>query len=274
MAYVQHNGRFENSQTGEIIYNPLEKFNFGEKLHFKIHRSTLAKTFWDLGSSKEKILALLINNTNERNNHIYFGEKELIDYFKCPDFQINERTVKKHFDSLLSNNFIKKINEGELMFNPQMIFSGKKEIYQDTEEMYRNNTFKAEKPKRKYKIKGITAFQKITEKTKVSKIQSEVKYNSHFAKIKRLFLDSIFTYSGNKKIAVLCQILCNIFEDDKYIIIERKKFKTDKATLNTVTQFLYKNELLFKSNTNNGVYAVNHEYISMSTLRKRLMLID
>lgn len=168
---------------------------------------------------------------------------------------------------LLSHNFIKEVGENELIFNPQLIYSGKKEYYMGDMLEYSCSEFESCKPKRKYKIKEISDFKEITSKTYTGKSRYEIKPNIHFAKIKEDFLDYIYKYSSNKKILVLIQIMHQLFEDPEHIFIERNKFNVDKATLNAVTQYLHKNKIILKTKQLRGVYQINHDYLSSLPIR-------
>ena len=263
----QIQGIFINEVTGDEILNPYIQVHSNERSYLKVTRSTLARIIYDLGGQNLsiKMLAIIVNNIKETDNHICFGINKLIKHFS--DYK--EESVINAFKRLKDMNFFKEISKCELIFNPDYISFKGSENYERIRNEYFSVQYKNVKNEGK-KIENIKDMKLIPhfdnsiygkpnfEKTAI--------FDYHFAKVKEVFIDSLGELP-TKKMKVLSLILEAIKGNDKNIIIPELKIPANKETISNVVKYLREKEVFI--NALHGVYYINAEYISESTPYKR-----
>lgn len=263
----QIQGIFINEETGDEILNPYIKVHSNQRSYLKVTRSTLARIIYDLGGQNLsiKILAIIVNNIKEGDNHICFGINRLIKHFS----NYKEESVINAFNRLKNMNFFKEISKCELIFNPDFISFKNSENYNKVLNEYLYVEYKNSKQNgnRIKSIGDITPIPRFdnTIHGRLSFDKTAI-FDYHYAKIKEAFTDSLGGLPI-KKMKVLSMILLAIKENDRNIIISELKIPANKETISNVVKYLREKNILISSI--HGVYYINSQYISASTPYKR-----
>lgn len=263
----QVHGYYVNIDTAETLLNPYVDFKTYERSYLKVTRSTLARIIYDLGGQNlsVKMLAIIVNNIKESDNHICFGINRLIKYFS----DNKEDSVVKSFEKLINMRFFKEISKCELIFNPDYISFKGSENYERIRNEYFSVQYKNVKNEGK-KIENIKDINPIPhfdnsiyDKPNFDKTAI---FDYHFSKIKEVFIDSLGELPM-KKMKVLSLILSAIKENDRNIIVSELKIPANKETISKVVKYLREKNILI--NSVHGVYHINSQYISASSPYKR-----
>lgn len=263
----QIQGIFINEETGDEILNPYIQVYSNERSYLKATRSTLSRIIYDLSGNNltVKMLAIIIDDIKETDNHICFGENRLIEFFS--DYK--EESVINAFNRLKNMNFFKEISKCELIFNPDFISFKNSENYNKVLNEYlyveyRNSKQTGNRIKSIGDITPIPRFDN-TIHGRLNFDKTAI-FDYHFAKVKEVFIDSLGELPM-KKMKVLSLILDAIKENDKNIIVSQLKIPANKETISSVVKYLREKKIFI--NAVHGVYHINAEYISASTPYKR-----
>lgn len=268
----QYLGAFVSTQTGEVINDPFVNIKSYEHSYIKITRNTLARIIYDLSgkSLAVKMLAVLVNNMRESNNHINFGISRIIEYYS----DYTEEGVIKAFNCLLNMDFIRAISKSELMFNPDYVSFGNSEKFNTLRDEYSMVIYETSKSKGE-KIKEIGDIMSIPQLdnsiANKKRFAKNLLMDYHFAKIKDAFLCKLSDLPS-KRIKILADVLSEVKEDDSVIIPSKLKTKADKETKHKVINYLCKNGILIY--VIRGTYYCNANYISAKPPYKRKQQVE
>ena len=265
----QCSGIFINTKTGERICNPYVFVRTNESGYIKTTKSVLSRIIYDLSGNNlsVKMLAILINNIKEPNNHIRFGLNRLIDYFSS----FNEKSVISAFNKLKMMHFFVEISKSELIFNPSYIFFRNSEHYGKVLYEFNNTVYYASKSKGKPiddigDLKPIPYFDNTVVKSRHFK-ETDI-FDYHFAKVKDDFIVALYSL-GIKRLIVFATILLEVRNDDKSIIISKLSIPANKETISAAVKKLLELRVLLSAVR--GVYCINSNYISASSPYQRKM---
>lgn len=97
----------------QVVNKEVRDFNF-----HKIWLEHVLTTFDIIGNQKTKIALYIIDNLNSDNQFIG-TVKNIAEKMNC-----SPETVRQTLNALLENDFLRKIQNGVYMVNPNMIFKG------------------------------------------------------------------------------------------------------------------------------------------------------
>jgi hypothetical protein len=109
-----------NQQTGEIIECIVVEKNIESDFNFhKVWITDLINILEIIGTKKLKIIKWLLDNFNDKDNTIFFTQQKLSKQLGI-SYTIVNQTIKL----LLENDFLRKIQNGVYMINPNILVKG------------------------------------------------------------------------------------------------------------------------------------------------------
>ena len=107
-------------ETGEQIFvNQITKRIYGTKNFWKCYLMDFLTILGIIDSKQLDIFIYIIENTNQ-NNNIFIGTYKKIS----SDTKCSSRTIAKVMKKLQENNFIKKVQNGVWLINPNILMKG------------------------------------------------------------------------------------------------------------------------------------------------------
>jgi len=132
-----------DTETGEqILVDQITKRVYGSKNFWKMYLMDFLMVLGIIDSKQVDIFIYIVENTNQSNN-IFMGTYKKI----ASDVQCSESTIAKIMKKLQDNNFIKKVQNGAWLVNPNILMKGndqKRQIllsYYESEEPINEMTF-------------------------------------------------------------------------------------------------------------------------------------
>lgn len=123
--------------TGEQIHvNQITKRVYGTKNFWKCYLMDFLTVLGILDSKQVDVFIYIMENTNQTNN-LFIGTYKKI----CKDVHVSEPTIAKIMKKLQENNFIKRVQNGVWMVNPQIMLKGN-----DHKQQLLLSYFQAEEP--------------------------------------------------------------------------------------------------------------------------------
>ena len=112
---------FINQETGEIIECVVIEKNVENDFNFhKVWLEDLIGILEIIGTKKLVIVKWILNNFNDKDNIVFFTQRKLVK-----ELGISIKTINETIKLLLENNFMKKIQNGVYMINPDILVKGK-----------------------------------------------------------------------------------------------------------------------------------------------------
>ena len=107
-------------ETGEqILVDQITKRTYGVKNFWKCYLMDFLSILGIIDSKQVDIFIYIVENTNQNNNTFLGTYKKIAEDVRCSSATI-ARTMKK----LQENNFIKKIQNGAWLVNPNILMKG------------------------------------------------------------------------------------------------------------------------------------------------------
>lgn len=135
--------------TGEHIYvDQITKRAYGSKNFWKVYLMDFLTILGIIDSKQLDVFVYIAENTNQSNN-MFIGTYDKI----CKDTGASRKTVSKILKKLQENNFIKRVQNGAWLVNPNILMRGndnKRQIllsYFEAEEPINEITFSRTKRK-------------------------------------------------------------------------------------------------------------------------------
>lgn len=115
-TYLSNNGEVINLDTGEILTE--SKGQHGDSNFHKVWMNRMYDIIYDIGNNKTKLLFFLIRKADGEN-------KVCMTYRQmAKESGISLDAVRMAMDKLFANGFIRKINNGNYIINPNIVFKG------------------------------------------------------------------------------------------------------------------------------------------------------
>lgn len=109
-----------DTQTGELIHvDQITKRTYGTKNFWKCYLMDFLTVLGIIDSKQLDIFIYIVENTNQANN-IFLGTYDKI----AKDVGVSRPTIAKIMKKLQENNFIKKIQAGAWLVNPNILMKG------------------------------------------------------------------------------------------------------------------------------------------------------
>ena len=125
-----------DTETGEkILVDQITKRVYGTKNFWKVYLMDFLTVLGIIDSKQVDIFIYIVENTNQSNN-IFLGTYEKI----ANDVGVSKPTIAKIMKKLQENKFVKKVQNGAWLVNPNILMKGndsKRQIllnYYDSEE--------------------------------------------------------------------------------------------------------------------------------------------
>lgn len=138
-----------DTQTGELIHvDQITKRTYGTKNFWKCYLMDFLTVLGIIDSKQLDIFIYIVENTNQSNN-IFIGTYKKIS----KDTGCSSTTIARIMKKLQENNFIKKVQNGAWLVNPNILMKGndtKRQIllsYYESEEPVNQITFSRTKQK-------------------------------------------------------------------------------------------------------------------------------
>ena len=161
-----------DTQTGEIIWvDQITKRTYGTKNFWKCYLMDFLTVLGIIDSRQLDIFIYIVENTNPSNN-IFIGTYKKIS----KDTGCSSTTIARIMKKLQENNFIKKVQNGAWLVNPNILMKGndtKRQIllsYYETEEPIDKITLN----RTKRPALDENTMQESTESNSISELPSEV----------------------------------------------------------------------------------------------------
>lgn len=107
-------------QTGEqILVDQITKRVYGSKNFWKCYLMDFLTVLGIIDSRQLDIFIFIVENTNQSNNTFIGTYKHIAEQTGC-----SSRTIAKIMKKLQENNFIKKIQNGAWLVNPNILMKG------------------------------------------------------------------------------------------------------------------------------------------------------
>ena len=109
-----------DTQTGEVIWvDQITKRTYGTKNFWKCYLMDFLSVLGIMDSKQVDIFIYIVENTNQSNN-VFLGTYDKI----AKDVGVSRPTIAKIMKKLQANNFIKKIQNGAWLVNPNILMKG------------------------------------------------------------------------------------------------------------------------------------------------------
>ena len=109
-----------DTETGEqIIVDQITKRVYGSKNFWKMYLMDFLMVLGIIDSKQVDIFIYIVENTNQSNN-IFIGTYKKI----AEDVGVSQPTIAKIMKKLQDNNFIKRIQNGAWLVNPNILMKG------------------------------------------------------------------------------------------------------------------------------------------------------
>lgn len=109
-----------NTATGEMIYvDQITKRAYGSKNFWKVYLMDFLTVLGIIDSKQLDIFIYIVENTNQSNNTFLGTYKHISEQTGC-----SSRTIAKIMKKLQDNNFIKRIQNGAWLVNPNILMKG------------------------------------------------------------------------------------------------------------------------------------------------------
>lgn len=136
-------------ETGEVIWvDQITKRTYGTKNFWKCYLMDFLTVLGIIDNKQLDIFVYIVENTNQSNNTFIGTYKKI-----AKDVGVSEPTIAKIMKKLQENNFIKRIQAGVYLVNPNILMKGndtKRQIllsYYESEEPVDQITFSRTKQK-------------------------------------------------------------------------------------------------------------------------------
>lgn len=136
-------------ETGEVIWvDQITKRTYGTKNFWKCYLMDFLTVLGIIDSRQLDIFIYIVENTNQSNNTFLGTYKKI-----AKDVGVSEPTIAKIMRKLQENNFIKRIQAGAYLVNPNILMKGndtKRQIllsYYESDEPVEEITFSRTKQK-------------------------------------------------------------------------------------------------------------------------------
>lgn len=121
--------------TGEqIIVDQITKRVYGTKNFWKMYLMDFLMVLGIIDSKQVDVFIYVVENTNQSNN-IFLGTYRKIS----EDCKVSEPTIAKIMKKLQENNFIKKVQNGAWLVNPNILMKGNDQKRQILLSYYESN---------------------------------------------------------------------------------------------------------------------------------------
>lgn len=116
-----HRGKsFTDNETGEIILvDEIAKRRYGSKQFWKCYLMDFLTILGILDSKQVDVFIYIVENTNQATN-LFIGTLEKI----AKDVGVSRPTVSRMMKKLQENGFVKKVQNGVYMVNPNILMKG------------------------------------------------------------------------------------------------------------------------------------------------------
>ncbi len=109
-----------NTATGEMIYvDQITKRAYGSKNFWKVYLMDFLTVLGIIDSKQLDIFIYIVENTNQSNNVFLGTYQHISEQTGC-----SSRTIAKIMKKLQENNFIKRIQNGAWLVNPNILMKG------------------------------------------------------------------------------------------------------------------------------------------------------
>lgn len=109
-----------DQETGEVILvDQITKRVYGAKQFWKVYLMDFLTVLGILDSKQLDVFVYIVENTNQGNN-LFIGTYKKI----ANDVGVSQPTIAKIMKKLLDNNFIKKVQNGVWLVNPNILMKG------------------------------------------------------------------------------------------------------------------------------------------------------
>lgn len=110
----------QDLDTGELMHvDQITKMVYGSKNFWKCYLMDFLSVLGILDSKQVDIFIYIVENTNQSNN-VFLGTYKKI----AKDVGVSEPTIAKIMKKLQDNNFIKKMQNGAWLVNPNILMKG------------------------------------------------------------------------------------------------------------------------------------------------------
>ena len=137
-----------DTETGELMHvDQITKMVYGSKNFWKCYLMDFLTVLGIIDSKQVDIFIYIVENTNQSNN-VFLGTYKKI----AKDVVVSEPTIAKIMKKLQDNNFIKKMQAGAWLVNPNILMKGndtKRQIllsYYESEEPINEITMSPDAP--------------------------------------------------------------------------------------------------------------------------------
>lgn len=128
---------YQDLETGEIItVDQISKRIYGSKNFWKCYLMDFLAVLGVFDSKQVDIFIYIVENTNQSNN-LFIGTYKKI----AQDLGVSEGTISAIIKKLVANNFIKKVQNGVWLVNPNILMKGN-----DTKRQILLNYYQSETP--------------------------------------------------------------------------------------------------------------------------------
>lgn len=112
---------FIDPETGEMVkVDQITKITYGSKSFWKCYLIDFLNVLGVFDSKQVDIFIYIVENTNPSNN-LFVGTYKKI----ARDLNVSEPTIAKIIKKLLSNGFLKRVQNGVLFVNPKILMKGR-----------------------------------------------------------------------------------------------------------------------------------------------------
>lgn len=109
-----------DTETGELMHvDQITKMVYGSKNFWKCYLMDFLTVLGIIDSKQVDIFIYIVENTNQSNN-VFLGTYKKI----AKDVGVSEPTIAKIMKKLQDNNFIKKMQAGAWLVNPNILMKG------------------------------------------------------------------------------------------------------------------------------------------------------
>lgn len=109
-----------DTQTGELIHvDQITKRTYGTKNFWKCYLMDFLTVLGIIDSKQLDIFIYIVENTNQANNTFLGTYKKI-----AKDVGVSEPTIAKIMKKLQENNFVKRIQAGAWLVNPNILMKG------------------------------------------------------------------------------------------------------------------------------------------------------
>lgn len=109
-----------DTETGEIIHvDQITKRTYGTKNFWKCYLMDFLSVLGIIDSKQLDIFIYIVENTNQANNTFLGTYKKI-----AKDVGVSEPTIAKIMKKLQENNFIKRLQAGAWLVNPNILMKG------------------------------------------------------------------------------------------------------------------------------------------------------